>query len=88
MPILPYFYQMNVIRLIDIAINAAIRAGEKITEVYSSVDFHIQYKEDQRDTAAGHVILKAVGKNIYHPDLKTELSYNKEDLLNPHFIAV
>jgi 3'(2'), 5'-bisphosphate nucleotidase len=40
------------------------------------------------DTAAGHAILKAVGKNILLPDLKTELTYNKENLENPHFIAI
>jgi len=39
------------------------------------------------DTAAGHAILKAAGKNIFLPDLKTELTYNKENLQNPHFIA-
>jgi len=40
------------------------------------------------DTAAGHAILKAVGKNVFLPDLKTELTYNKENLQNPHFIAI
>jgi 3'(2'), 5'-bisphosphate nucleotidase len=40
------------------------------------------------DTAAGHAILKASGKNMYHRDLKTELTYNKENLQNPHFIAL
>lgn len=40
------------------------------------------------DTAAGHAILKAVGRNIFQPDLKTELTYNKEDLQNPHFLAL
>ncbi|MBV5313583.1 MAG: 3'(2'),5'-bisphosphate nucleotidase CysQ [Prolixibacteraceae bacterium] len=40
------------------------------------------------DTAAGHAILKAAGRNIFQPDLKTELTYNKEDLQNPHFIAL
>jgi len=40
------------------------------------------------DTAAGQAILKAVGKNIFLPDLKTELTYNKENLQNPHFIAI
>jgi len=39
-------------------------------------------------SAAGHAILKAVGKNIFLPDLKTELTYNKENLQNPHFIAI
>jgi 3'(2'), 5'-bisphosphate nucleotidase len=40
------------------------------------------------DTAAGHAIAKAVGKNIFLPDLMTELTYNKEDLQNPHFIVL
>lgn len=40
------------------------------------------------DTAAGHAIAKAAGKNIFLPDLMTELIYNKEDLQNPHFIVL
>jgi 3'(2'), 5'-bisphosphate nucleotidase len=40
------------------------------------------------DTAAGHAILKASGKNIFHHDLVTELTYNKQNLKNPHFIAI
>jgi len=40
------------------------------------------------DTAAGHAILKAAGRNIFQSDLKTELTYNKEDLQNPYFIAL
>lgn len=39
------------------------------------------------DTAAGHAILLASGKNIFYPDLITQLIYNKEDLQNPYFIA-
>ena len=39
------------------------------------------------DTAAGHAIIRAAGKEVYHTDEKTPLSYNKEDLLNPWFIA-
>jgi 3''(2''),5''-bisphosphate nucleotidase, bacterial len=39
------------------------------------------------DTASGHAILKAVGKNIYFHDLKTGLVYNKENLANPNFVA-
>lgn len=39
------------------------------------------------DTAAGHAIAKAVGKNIFRTDLKTELTYNKENLQNPNFIV-
>ncbi len=40
------------------------------------------------DTAAGHALVKAVGRNIFQPDLKTELIYNKESLFNPHFIVL
>lgn len=39
------------------------------------------------DTAAGHAIIKAAGKEVYHTDEVTPLRYNKEDLLNPWFIA-
>jgi len=40
------------------------------------------------DTAAGHAIVKASGKNIFHTDQKTEIRYNKENLMNPHFIVL
>jgi 3'(2'), 5'-bisphosphate nucleotidase len=40
------------------------------------------------DTAAGHAIVKAAGKNIFHTDQKTEIRYNKEDLMNPYFIVL
>ena len=40
------------------------------------------------DSAAGHAILKAVGKNVFHTDQQTEIHYNKENLLNPNFIAL
>ncbi len=40
------------------------------------------------DTAAGHAIVKAAGKNIFHTDQKTEMRYNKENLMNPYFIAL
>lgn len=39
------------------------------------------------DTAAGHAIAKAAGKNIYFSTSNEELTYNKEDLLNPHFVV-
>jgi 3'(2'), 5'-bisphosphate nucleotidase len=39
------------------------------------------------DTAAGHAIAKAAGKELYHQDGCTPLAYNKEDLLNPWFIV-
>lgn len=39
------------------------------------------------DTAAGHAIAKAAGKEIYEQDGITPLRYNKQDLLNPWFIV-
>lgn len=39
------------------------------------------------DTAAGHAILRAVNRSVYQTDLKTDLVYNKQNLLNPSFVA-
>ena len=39
------------------------------------------------DTAAGHALAKSSGRNIFHIDQQTELRYNKENLLNPDFVA-
>lgn len=39
------------------------------------------------DTAAGHAIAKAAGKELYQMDETTPLIYNKENLLNPWFIV-
>ncbi|TYC15650.1 3'(2'),5'-bisphosphate nucleotidase CysQ [Bizionia gelidisalsuginis] len=39
------------------------------------------------DTAAAHAILKALGKDVFEPTTKFPLRYNKENLLNPFFIA-
>jgi len=39
------------------------------------------------DTAAGHAIALAAGKNIALTDHRSPLSYNKKDLLNPYFIV-
>lgn len=39
------------------------------------------------DTAAGHAIAKFAGKNIYQLENGESLGYNKENLLNPWFIA-
>lgn len=39
------------------------------------------------DTAAGQVILIETGKNVYHHQSGDPLKYNKEDLMNPWFIA-
>ena len=39
------------------------------------------------DTAAGHAIARAAGREVYQTDEKTPLHYNKKDLLNPWFIV-
>lgn len=39
------------------------------------------------DTAAAHALLRSLNMGIYQTDLQTELLYNKEELLNPSFIA-
>lgn len=39
------------------------------------------------DTAAGHAIAVAAGKEMYRQDGKTPLTYNKENLSNPWFIV-
>ncbi|HDZ41762.1 MAG TPA: 3'(2'),5'-bisphosphate nucleotidase [Bacteroidetes bacterium] len=39
------------------------------------------------DTAAGHAILRYAGKSMRRIDNGEELKYNKENLLNPDFIA-
>ena len=39
------------------------------------------------DTAAGHAIAVAAGKNVTLADHKTPLKYNKQNLLNPFFIV-
>lgn len=40
------------------------------------------------DTCAAHAILKEIGGNLkIYPELENELIYNKENLLNPYFVA-
>jgi 3'(2'), 5'-bisphosphate nucleotidase len=39
------------------------------------------------DTAAAHAVLNAVNRKVYQENLEYELEYNKQDLLNPYFIA-
>ncbi len=39
------------------------------------------------DTAAGDAILRAAGGYLSHVDRDEPLHYNKEELLNPHFIT-
>lgn len=39
------------------------------------------------DIAAGHAIVKALGGEVLNANTGQELSYNKEDLTNPHFVV-
>jgi len=39
------------------------------------------------DTAAGQVIVEECGGTVLHADTEQPLNYNKENLLNPHFVA-
>ncbi len=40
------------------------------------------------DTAAAHAVLLAAGGRILQKDTGKEVIYNKEELLNPHFLAI
>jgi len=59
------------------------RIAEGSLSIYPKIGTTMEW-----DTAAGHAVLKASGKNIFLHDLKTELVYNKENLANPDFVAV
>jgi 3'(2'), 5'-bisphosphate nucleotidase len=39
------------------------------------------------DTAAAHIIVNETGLKVYHTDGNSELTYNKENLLNPDFLV-
>ncbi len=71
------------IRLINMGSSLKIcMVAEGTANVYPKIGKTMEW-----DTAAGHAIVKAAGKNIFLQDLKTELTYNKEDLQNPNFIV-
>jgi len=57
-----------------------VAAGE--ADLYPMLDSSAEW-----ETAAGHAIMKAVGKNIIDIASGRELSYNKPDIHNPSFIA-
>src|SRR5210317_2137010 len=40
------------------------------------------------DTAAGQAVVEAAGFAMLHKETRLPLEYNKEDLLNPHFIVL
>jgi 3'(2'), 5'-bisphosphate nucleotidase len=72
------------IRLVNMGSSLKIcMVAEGTADIYPKMGTTMEW-----DTAAGHAILKASGKNILNTDLMTELTYNKENLQNPDFIAV
>ncbi|GEO10094.1 3'(2'),5'-bisphosphate nucleotidase CysQ [Segetibacter aerophilus] len=56
--------------------------AEGVADIYPRIAPTMEW-----DTAAGHGILRSLNRSIYQTDLQTELLYNKEDLLNPSFVA-
>lgn len=56
--------------------------AEGTADVYPKIGKTMEW-----DTAAGHAIALAAGKNIICPETNTELIYNKEDLRNPNFMV-
>jgi 3'(2'), 5'-bisphosphate nucleotidase len=56
--------------------------AEGTADVYPKIGTTMEW-----DTAAGHAIVRAAGKNIICPETNTELIYNKNDLHNPHFVV-
>ncbi|HEV7330513.1 MAG TPA: 3'(2'),5'-bisphosphate nucleotidase CysQ [Flavisolibacter sp.] len=56
--------------------------AEGVAEIYPRLAPTMEW-----DTAAGHALLRSLNKGVYQTDLKSELVYNKAELLNPSFIA-
>jgi len=53
-----------------------------------SVDIYPRFGPTMEwDTAAAHAVCGAAGCIVVNPHTKTELQYNKENLVNPHFIV-
>ncbi|MDR0606236.1 MAG: hypothetical protein LBG80_18310 [Bacteroidales bacterium] len=65
---------------------SAIKFG-KLAE--GEVDIYVRLNGSKEwDTAAGHIILKEAGCNIFGVSSKKEVTYNKKSTENEHFIAV
>lgn len=56
--------------------------AEGVADIYPRIAPTMEW-----DTAAGHAILRSLNMGVYQTNLQTELLYNKEELLNPSFIA-
>lgn len=58
------------------------RVAEGSADIYPRMDITCEW-----ETAAGHAILKATGRNVVDFLSGRELVYNKPEMLNPYFIA-
>ena len=56
--------------------------AEGVADIYPRIAPTMEW-----DTAAGHALLRSLNMSVYQTDVQTELLYNKEELLNPSFIA-
>lgn len=56
--------------------------AEGVADIYPRIAPTMEW-----DTAAGHALLRSLNMGVYQTNLQTELLYNKEELLNPSFIA-
>ena len=56
---------------------------EGVADIYPRIAPSMEW-----DTAAGDAILRSLNMSVYQTDLQSELLYNKENLLNPSFIAL
>jgi 3'(2'), 5'-bisphosphate nucleotidase len=76
----PFYQNIEIIRL-----GSSYKfcmAAEGLIDIYPRFGNTMEW-----DTAAGHIICNEVGKKIYQRFSKNELVYNKENLVNPWFIA-
>lgn len=72
-------------RLETVSIGSSLKiclVGEGTADIYPRFAPTMEW-----DTAAGHAIVRAAGKEVRHTDRRTPLRYNKEDLHNPYFIV-
>lgn len=56
--------------------------AEGVADIYPRIAPTMEW-----DTAAGHALLRSLNMGVYQTNLQAELLYNKENLLNPSFIA-
>lgn len=56
--------------------------AEGVADIYPRLSPTMEW-----DSAAAHAVCTAAGKRVYHYESNKELTYNKENLLNPWFVV-